>query len=50
VQERVGRVHDGLVKAGETVTDGLENASTVLDPLFQSSNTGKRVLRVAEDN
>ena len=50
VQELIGWVRDGRIKAGETIEDGLENAPSVLNRLFEGSNTGKLVLRVADDN
>jgi NADPH-dependent curcumin reductase CurA len=49
VQDLVGWVVSGKVKAGETVADGLENAPTVLNRLFDGSHTGKLVLRVADE-
>ncbi|WP_130619501.1 NADP-dependent oxidoreductase [Dyella amyloliquefaciens] len=49
VQDLVGWVMSGKIKAGETVADGLENAPTVLNRLFDGSHTGKLVLRVSED-
>jgi NADPH-dependent curcumin reductase CurA len=49
VQELVGWVRDGRIKAGETVAEGLENAPVVLNRLFDGSHTGKLVLRVADD-
>ncbi|WP_430391242.1 NADP-dependent oxidoreductase [Dyella sp. 20L07] len=50
VQDLIGWVRDGQVKAGETVADGLENAPLVLNRLFEGSNTGKLVLRIADDH
>jgi hypothetical protein len=50
VQDLVGWVLSGKIKAGETVADGLENAPAVLNRLFDGSHTGKLVLRVAEDS
>ncbi|RDJ00307.1 NADP-dependent oxidoreductase [Dyella solisilvae] len=49
VQDLVGWVLSGQIKAGETVADGLENAPQVLNRLFDGSHTGKLVLRVAND-
>ncbi|WP_109124274.1 NADP-dependent oxidoreductase [Dyella sp. C11] len=49
VQDLVGWVMSGKVKAGETVAEGLENAPAVLNRLFDGSHTGKLVLKVAED-
>jgi hypothetical protein len=49
VQDLIGWVREGRIKAGETIEDGLENAPLVLNRLFEGSNTGKLVLRVAED-
>lgn len=50
VKDLVGWVVSGKIKAGETVTDGLENAPLVLNRLFDGSHTGKLVLRVADDS
>lgn len=50
VQDLVGWVVSGKIKAGETVAEGLENAPTVLNRLFDGSHTGKLVLRVGEDD
>ena len=50
VQELVGWVISGKIKAGETVADGLENAPLVLNRLFDGSHTGKLVLKVSDDN
>ncbi|RAO77106.1 NADP-dependent oxidoreductase [Dyella jiangningensis] len=47
VQDLVGWVVSGKIKAGETVADGLENAPVVLNRLFDGSHTGKLVLRVS---
>ncbi len=49
VQDLIGWVREGRIKAGETIEDGLEHAPLVLNRLFEGSNTGKLVLRVAED-
>lgn len=46
VQDLVGWVVSGKIKAGETVAHGLENAPTVLNRLFDGSHTGKLVLDV----
>ena len=46
VHELIGWVKEGKVKAGETVAEGLENAPTVLNRLFEGTSTGKLVLRV----
>ena len=48
VQEPVGWVV--RIKAGETVADGLENAPTVLNRLFDGSHAGKLVLRVSGED
>jgi NADPH-dependent curcumin reductase CurA len=50
VQDLVGWVVSGRIKAGETVADGLENAPTVLNRLFDGSHTGKLVLRVSDED
>lgn len=50
VQDLVGWVVSGQIKAGETVADGLENAPLVLNRLFDGSHTGKLVLRIAEEH
>ena len=50
VQDLVGWVVSGKIKAGETVADGLENAPTVLNRLFDGSHTGKLVLRVSDED
>lgn len=50
VQDLVGWVVSGKIKAGETVADGLENAPTVLNRLFDGSHTGKLVLRVSGED
>jgi len=50
VQELVGWVVSGKIKAGETVADGLENAPTVLNRLFDGSHTGKLVLHVSTED
>ncbi|MHA6205364.1 NADP-dependent oxidoreductase [Dyella soli] len=50
VQELVGWVLSGKIKAGETVAHGLENAPLVLNRLFDGSHTGKLVLKVADDH
>jgi NADPH-dependent curcumin reductase CurA len=49
VQELIGWVRDGSIKAEETVAEGLENAPIVLNRLFEGSSRGKLVLRVAGD-
>ncbi|WP_267224926.1 NADP-dependent oxidoreductase [Dyella silvae] len=49
VQDLVGWVISGKIKAGETIADGLENAPLVLNRLFDGSHTGKLVLKVADD-
>ena len=49
VQDLVGWVVSGKIKAGETVAEGLENAPLVLNRLFDGSHTGKLVLRVADE-
>ena len=50
VQDLVGWVVSGKIKAGETVADGLENAPAVLNRLFDGSHTGKLVLRVSGED
>ncbi len=50
VQDLVGWVLSGKIKAGETVADGLENAPAVLNRLFDGSHTGKLVLRVSGED
>jgi len=50
VQDLVGWVVSGKIKAGETVAEGLENAPTVLNRLFDGSHTGKLVLRVSGED
>lgn len=50
VQELVGWVVSGKIKAGETVAEGLENAPQVLNRLFDGSHTGKLVLKVSDDH
>ena len=49
VQELVGWVMSGRIKAEETIEHGLENAPGVLNQLFEGNNRGKLLLRVAED-
>jgi hypothetical protein len=49
VQELIGWVRDGSIKAEETIAEGLENAPIVLNRLFEGSSRGKLVLRVAGD-
>jgi NADPH-dependent curcumin reductase CurA len=49
VQDLVGWVVSGQIKAGETVAEGLENAPIVLNRLFDGSHTGKLVLKVADE-
>jgi NADPH-dependent curcumin reductase CurA len=49
VQELVGWVIGGKIKAEETIEDGLENAPLTLNKLFEGSNRGKLLLRVADD-
>ncbi len=50
VQDLVGWVLSGKIKAGETVAHGLGNAPLVLNRLFDGSHTGKLVLKVADDH
>lgn len=50
VQELVGWVLGGKIKAGETVAEGLENAPAALNRLFDGSHTGELVLKVADDH
>lgn len=49
IQELVGWVMSGRIKAEETIEDGLENAPVVLNRLFEGSSRGKLLLRVADD-
>jgi NADPH-dependent curcumin reductase CurA len=49
VQDLIGWITQGKVKAGETVAEGLENAPMVLNRLFDGSSTGKLVLRVSDE-
>lgn len=49
VRDLVGWVVSGRIKAGETVAEGLENAPTVLNRLFDGSHVGKLVLRVSDE-
>ncbi len=49
VQELIGWVREGSIKAEETVADGLENAPIVLNQLFEGTSRGKLVLRVASE-
>jgi NADPH-dependent curcumin reductase CurA len=49
VQELVGWVIGGKIKAEETIEDGLENAPLTLNKLFEGSNRGKLLLRVSPD-
>jgi NADPH-dependent curcumin reductase CurA len=49
VQELMGWVISGKVKAEETIEDGLENAPLTLNKLFEGSNRGKLLLRVSDD-
>lgn len=50
VQELVGWVTSGRIKAEETIEDGLENAPLVLNKLFEGTNRGKLLLRIAGDD
>jgi len=49
VQDLVGWVMSGRIKAEETIEDGLEHAPLVLNKLFEGSSRGKLLLRVADD-
>jgi NADPH-dependent curcumin reductase CurA len=49
VQELIGWVLKGRIKAEETIEDGLENAPLVLNQLFEGSNRGKLLLRVSDE-
>jgi NADPH-dependent curcumin reductase CurA len=49
VQELIGWVVSGKIKAEETIEEGLENAPTTLNKLFEGSHRGKLLLRVAEE-
>jgi NADPH-dependent curcumin reductase CurA len=49
VQELVGWVISGKIKAEETIEHGLENAPMTLNKLFDGSNRGKLLLQVSND-
>ncbi|MBE1160175.1 NADP-dependent oxidoreductase [Dyella acidiphila] len=49
VQDLVGWVMSGRIKAEETIEDGLEHAPVVLNKLFDGTHRGKLLLRVADD-
>jgi NADPH-dependent curcumin reductase CurA len=49
VQELMGWIRDGHIKAEETIEDGLENAPLVLNQLFEGTSKGKLLLRVASE-
>ncbi|HEX7813778.1 NADP-dependent oxidoreductase [Dyella sp.] len=49
VRELTQWVLQGRIKAGETVTEGLENAPKVLNRLFDGSTVGKLVLKVGDE-
>lgn len=46
VAELAGWIADGRIKAEETIANGLENAPTVLNRLFDGSHRGKLLLKV----
>ncbi len=43
-----GLLAEGRLHYDETIVDGLENAPDTLAQLFDGSNTGKLLIRVAE--
>jgi NADPH-dependent curcumin reductase CurA len=49
VHDLVSWATRGQIKAEETIEGGLENAPLVLNKLFEGSNRGKLLLRVADE-
>ncbi|MFK2901150.1 NADP-dependent oxidoreductase [Dyella jejuensis] len=49
IQDLIGWVTSGRIKAEETIEHGLENAPLVLNKLFEGSHRGKLLLRVAKE-
>jgi NADPH-dependent curcumin reductase CurA len=48
IEQLVAWRRDGLIKSRETVVEGLEQAPTALNMLFDGENTGKLVIRICD--